>query len=342
VPVSVERRMLRFSRPIRTSYGSTPDRELLLLSVTEDGLCGRGEAAPLEPYDGVSVGDVRTALDAHRGVIEDSAGQPRGERLAACQAVSDLPQALAAVDVALCELEALRAGRPLAAWLCDAPLEAVAVSAMVDAEDPAAAADRAADAARQGFGCLKVKVGTGGDLERVRAVRAAAGPQVGLVLDANGAWSVDQAAQALGELAAAQPELVEEPVSGLAALKELRPRTPLALAIDETAADPDALAAGVADAVCLKLSRCGGVSGLLEAAAVARAAGSRVYLGSTYDGPIGIAATLHAAAALHPDHPCGLATLSLFADLGDLAPAALQLAVRAGQITVPRGPGLGV
>jgi len=334
--------MLRFSRPIRTSYGSISDRELLLLSLTEDGLCGRGEAAPLEPYDGVSVRDVRTALDAHRGVLEDSAGQPRDERLAACQAVSDLPQALAAVDVALCELEALRAGRPLAAWLCDAPLAAVAVSALVDAEDPAAVADRAADAARQGFACLKVKVGTGEDLKRVRAVRAAAGPEVGLVLDANGAWSVDQAAQALGELAAAQPELVEEPVSGLAALKELRPRTPLALAIDETAADPDALAAGVADAVCLKLSRCGGVSGLLEAAAVARAAGSRVYLGSTYDGPLGIAATLHAAAALHPDHPCGLATLGLFADLGDLAPAALQLAARAGQITVPRRPGLGV
>jgi L-alanine-DL-glutamate epimerase-like enolase superfamily enzyme len=342
VSVSVERRTLRFSQPIQTSYGSIPDRELLLLSLTEDGLCARGEAAPLEPYDGVSVREVREAVDAYRGVLEGSAGQPRGERLAACQAVSDLPQALAAVDVALWELEALRERVPLAESLCAAPLAAISVSAMVDADDPAAAADRAADAARQGFACLKLKVGTGEDMERVRAVRAAAGPQIRLVLDANGAWSVEQAAQALGGLAAAQPELVEEPVSGLAALKELRPRTPLPLAIDETAADPDALAAGVADAVCLKLSRCGGVSGLLEAAAVARAAGSRVYLGSTYDGPLGIAATLHAAAALRPDHPCGLATLDRFADLGDLAPAALQLAVRAGQITVPRRPGLGV
>jgi L-alanine-DL-glutamate epimerase-like enolase superfamily enzyme len=211
----------------------------------------------------------------------------------------------------------------------------VAVSAAVDAVEPGAAADAAAAAAREGFRCVKVKVGAGDDAARVRAVRAAIGPDVALRLDANGAWSPQEAAGKLDALGPCAPELVEEPVHGLDALRDLRARRDAMLAIDETAADPAALVAGVADAVCLKLSRCGGISGLLEAAAAARQAGSRVYLGSTYDGPVGIAASLHAAAALGPDFACGLATLGLFVGV-DARP------VSHGAIAVPGAPGLGV
>jgi L-alanine-DL-glutamate epimerase-like enolase superfamily enzyme len=108
------------------------------------------------------------------------------------------------------------------------------------------------------------------------------------------------------------------------------------IAIDETPSIPGALSARVADAVCLKISRCGGISGLLAAAALVRASGAEVYLSSTYDGPHGIAAALHAAAALAPLPPCGLATLELFAG------PHTDLAVVRGEIAVPRGPGLGV
>ena len=95
------------------------------------------------------------------------------------------------------------------------------------------------------------------------------------------------------------------------------------VAIDETAAEPGALGAGAADAVCLKLSRCGGISGLLAAAAEVRAAGAEVYLTSGLDGPVGVAAAVHAAAALIASGPlahCGLATLG--AVRGPRGPAA--------------------
>jgi L-alanine-DL-glutamate epimerase-like enolase superfamily enzyme len=90
----------------------------------------------------------------------------------------------------------------------------------------------------------------------------------------------------------------------------------------------------VCDAVCLKIARYGGISGLIDASARARHAGYRVYLASTLDGPLGIAAALHAAAVVHPDLPCGLATLSLFVDVDDRLPAL------AGRIAVPAAPGL--
>ncbi len=68
-----------------------------------------------------------------------------------------------------------------------------------------------------------------------------------------------------------------------------------------------------------------------------RAGGAEAYLASTLDGPLGIAAAVHCAAALRVELPCGLATLGMFEDVdeGPLAPAL-------GEIAVPGGPGLGV
>ncbi|HEX2085030.1 MAG TPA: enolase C-terminal domain-like protein [Solirubrobacteraceae bacterium] len=329
--VSVEVRTLRFRRPVRTAYGELRERTILELAV--DG--GRGEAAPLEEYDGVPLRRVREALDAYLPVLE-RAGELGGSAvLDGCRAIADLPQALAAVDLALWDRAGRREGRPVAALLTDHPAAAVPVNATIGAEDRAGAAAAAAEAARAGYGCVKVKVGVGDDAGRVAAVRAAAGPQVDLRLDANGAWSVDQAIASIEALAPAGLELVEEPVHGIDALREVRRAVPVRVAMDETAREPGALMSGAADAVCLKLSRCGGISGLLAAAALVRATGCEPYVASTFDGPLGIAAALHAAAALAPLPACGLATLDLF----DEEPA---LAVVDGAIAVPGGPGLGV
>jgi L-alanine-DL-glutamate epimerase-like enolase superfamily enzyme len=155
-----------------------------------------------------------------------------------------------------------------------------------------------------------------------------------LRLDANGAWDVDEAVRTIEALAPAGLELVEEPVHGIEALRAVRERVPVRIAMDETAAEHGALASSAADAVCLKVSRCGGISATLAAASLVRALGGEVYLASTLDGPLGIAAALHCAAALKVELPCGLATLgALELDEEPLAP-------REGRITVPTGPGL--
>ena len=122
-------------------------------------------------------------------------------------------------------------------------------------------------------------------------------------------------------------------------MRAVRERVSVRVAIDETAAEPGALGAGAADAVCLKISRCGGISALLAAASLVRANGAEVYVASTLDGPLGVAAGLHAAAALASRGalaPCGLATLGVFAGVGDPLP------VMGGAIVVPDRPGLGV
>jgi L-Ala-D/L-Glu epimerase len=340
VKLSIRRHTLRLARALESSYGAVKEREILSVSLTDaDGVSGYGEAAPLAPYDGLSIERVEQALEAYIPVLASSEGKNGAQLIDACRGVDDLPAAFAAIDIALWDRAGRRAGKPVAALLTDRPAPTVPVNATLSALDRAGAAAQATDAVAAGFGCLKVKVGIGDDAGRVAAVRAAAGPETALRLDANGAWSVEQAVRAIEVLSPAGLELVEEPTHGLGPVREVRERVAVRVAIDETAAEHGALGAGVADAVCLKISRCGGISGLIAAATLVRASGAEVYLASTLDGPLGVAAALHAAAALAsrgPVPPCGLATLALFEDLEDPLPA------RKGEIAIPAGGGLGV
>jgi o-succinylbenzoate synthase len=328
---------LTFAEPLPTAFGTLRERELLMLRLRDgDGAVGWGEAAPLEPYDGVSLATVREAFDAYEAVLRNGDGASGSELLERCRRIADVPQALAAVDLALWDRAGNREGKPVSQLITDDPAVLVRVNATIPAEDRAGAAAQAAAAAQAGYTCVKVKVGIGDDAGRVAAVRAAIGPEVELRLDANGAWDVDEAIAAIEALAPAGLELVEEPVHGVQAMRQVRDRVPVRVAMDETAGQPGSLTAKVADAVCLKVSRCGGISGLLAQAALVRASGADVYLASTFDGPLGIAAAVHCAAALKPTAACGLGTLALFADELTVLP------VEDGAIAVPDQPGLGV
>jgi o-succinylbenzoate synthase len=330
--VELERVTYRFRHPLTTAYGTLTERDVLVLRLRDaDGHEGIGEAAPLEAYDGVTIEEARDALAPALAQVE------AGEIEAARASGARLAQADAALDVALFDLERRAEGTSEIAE--SALARQVAVNAAITAIDRAGAAREAASAVESGIGTVKVKVGVGDDAGRIAAVRAAVGPDIAIRIDANGAWDVGQAVAALRSLAPAGIEFCEEPVHGVGPLAAVRERLDgeVAIAMDETARDRDAIGSGACDLVCLKVATCGGITRVWEAAAHARSAGSLVYVASTYDGPIGIAAGLHAAAALGPDIPaCGLATLPLFENVGDPFPA------RDGRIVVPSGPGLGV
>jgi o-succinylbenzoate synthase len=339
--LSVERKQVRLRTPWETANGTVKERELLMVTLADaDGIKGYGEAAPLEAYDGVSVSSVEKALELYAQVLRHTEGMNGAQIVDACRNADDTPQALAAIDMALWDRAGRRAGKPVAELLSDDPANSVTVNATLTATDRRGAAKQAEQAVAEGYECVKLKVGVGDDAGRVAAVRAAAGAKTALRLDANGAWGVDEAVRAIEALAPAGLELVEEPTHGLQAVREVRERVSTRIAIDETAAEHGALGAGVADAVCLKVSRCGGISGLIAAATLVRASGAEAYVASTLDGPLGIAAALHAAAALAsrgPVPPCGLATLRLFEGIDSEV-----LPVREGMIALPSAPGLGV
>ncbi|MFC7595655.1 o-succinylbenzoate synthase [Terrabacter sp. GCM10028922] len=208
-----------------------------------------------------------------------------------------------------------------AAW--PAPVrDAVPVNATV----PAVPVGRVPDVLARFDGCTtaKVKVAERGqtlrdDIDRVAAVRAAMGPSARVRVDANGAWDVESAADALTLLAAYDLEYAEQPCATVEELVELRTSlvrrgTDVLIAADESirkAEDPLRVARlGAADVVVVKVAPLGGVARALE---IVEACGLPAVVSSALDTSVGIAAGVALAAALPTlDHACGLGTVGLF------------------------------
>jgi O-succinylbenzoate synthase len=177
-----------------------------------------------------------------------------------------------------------------------------------------------------GVRTAKVKVAEPGqrladDVDRVNAVRELV---TTVRVDANGGWSVQEAARAAQALTADGPlEYLEQPCATVAELAELRRWVDVPIAADESirkADDPLAVVrAGAADIAVLKVAPLGGISTLLS---IAAQIDIPIVVSSALDSAVGISRGLSAAAAL-PElrHACGLATGRLFVDdIADPAP----------------------
>lgn len=206
---------------------------------------------------------------------------------------------------------------------------------------------RQAERARlAGLGDVKVKVGRGDDVPRVRAVRDVLGPQASIRLDANGAWDFDEALRVMREVAPLGVTAVEQPLPrrSVAELRRLKDASPLRVMADEslvTPGDADALfAAGAVDCVNVRISKCGGLHRSVDIARRAVDAGVCVHVGSHVgETAILAAAGRHLSASLeHVGSSEGsFGTLLLVEDLAD----GVRFGHR-GHAPVLAGPGLGV
>ncbi|MEU7475328.1 o-succinylbenzoate synthase [Lentzea sp. NPDC042327] len=182
---------------------------------------------------------------------------------------------------------------------------------------------------RSGCATAKVKVAESTleeDCARLEAVRDALGPQGHVRVDANMLWDVDTAVRAIKAMdrAAGGLQYVEQPCRTLDELAEVRRRTTVPIAADESirkAEDPLKVAvAGAADIAVIKVAPLGGVRRALE---IAEACGLPCVVSSALETSVGMAAGIALAAALPElDHACGLATVELFQ--GDVTSESLK------------------
>jgi O-succinylbenzoate synthase len=218
-------------------------------------------------------------------------------------------------------------------------------SVPVNVTVPAVGPERAREiVAASGCRTAKVKVAERGqapgeDIDRVEAVRDAldaAGPGGRIRVDANGGWSVEEAARMLRALGKYGLEYAEQPCATLDELAAVRRLVDVPVAADESirkAEDPLRVrAAGAADIVMVKVQPLGGVRAALR---VAEACGLPVVVSSAVDTSAGLAAGVALAAAL-PELPyaCGLATMALLE--GDVT--AEPLSEAGGMLQVRRPP----
>lgn len=325
---------LRLQAPRRVGVGAMAVRGLLRERVAvrirlhdDQGRLGLGEALPLPGYSRDDADGAEHLLAAlARQLADQGLVVPAGAVGAAlieatlaphARALAAAPSARFALECALLDLLARRAGVTAAAWLAGGrPLQQVPVSVLLPDDVPAAVAAAVAAAAR-GHRVLKLKIaradrGEAQEDALLAAIRAAAGPAVRLRLDANGALDPAQAATRLAALARHGIELVEEPVAGAALLA--LPALPLPWAADESLADPE-LTATLLDlppdrrpvALVLKPAELGLVR-CLTLAAMAAELGLGVIVTHSLDGNLGHAAACALALALPvPPWPCGLA-----------------------------------
>ncbi len=198
--------------------------------------------------------------------------------------------------------------------------EPVRATAPVNATVPAVGPQRAAEiVAASGCATVKVKVAQAGqslgdDLARVAAVRDALGPGGAIRVDANGAWTVEEAIDALPRLdrAADGLEYAEQPCASVPDLARVRRAVTVPIAADESirrASDPHAVVrAEAADVIVLKVQPLGGVRACL---ALADELGLPITVSSALESSVGIAAGVALAAALPNTNAAGLSTVAL-------------------------------
>jgi L-alanine-DL-glutamate epimerase-like enolase superfamily enzyme len=289
--VEVDARIVRLqlAETFVISRDSTDYADVVHVSVTRDGATGYGEAAPVERYDESAESALRF-VDQHGGLVDDDpfAVEDIGERLAS---IAGEQAAKAALDAALHDLQGKLLGIPTFRLL-GLPRTGPPTSWTIWLGDPDDMARRA-ETASASFRRLKLKLGGGDglDVERVRAVRGVT--DLPLMVDVNEAWTLDEALDALAELAEIGVEYCEQPLrAGDAGGPALRDRSPIPIYVDEdchTLADVGKCAE-IAHGINIKLAKSGGIREAIRMAHAARALRMGVMLGCMLESGLGIAA----------------------------------------------------
>jgi len=266
--------------------------DVVQVEVTHSGVRGRGEAAPIERYD----------ESAHSAVayVEEHAERLGDDPFALEEVLGRLPPreyaARAAIDAALHDLQGklvslpvwrllgLRRAGPPTSWTIW----------LGDPDDMARRAERAAPRFRR----LKLKLGAGDglDVERVRAVRAVV--DTPLQVDVNEAWSLDEALDALPQLAVLGVEYCEQPLpAGDEGGGRLKRESAVPIYVDEdchTLADVAACAER-AHGINVKLAKSGGIREAVRMVHAARALDLGCMLGCMVESGLGISAAAQVA-----------------------------------------------
>ena len=342
--IEVIRYSLPFREPYITARGELHERNLILVRIRGEGLEGWGETAALSLRGGVGIDQIATEIGDRcwPGLLEGEV-EPRRiwSAIARCRNRGASPQAVAAVDIALHDLIGQALGEPVWRLLGASEAAPVTCNATLPAANPAATRKMRRNGPAEGFRTFKLKVGLAGDVTQVATVRQTLGDEVAIRVDANGAWSVDDAADRLEALARHEIELAEQPVGTFEQMVDLRRRVQVRVAADESLVSPfDARRArelGACDVAAVKVAKVGGLGSALEIAETIPS-----YLSSSLEGPVGITAAAHAVQALRARGgdagvAHGLATERLFS-----ATVGRGAAAENDELRLDEQPGLGV
>ena len=317
--VSVDVYRAPMARAVQTSFGTMSDRPTVVVGVrSSEGTVGYGEAwcnfpAPAAEYRARLILSVLAPLIVGRrwtgpaAVFEHLSSMTR---IVAIQSGEQGPfsQAIAGIDIALWDMAARRAGVPL--WrLLGGGRSGGSVPAYASGIGPAGVVSQVREAAEAGHRAFKLKVGFGedADLANLEALRRELGPDAPIAVDANQAWSPEEAAEWSRTLETYGPIWLEEPIPADhpdSVWAELAGASPIRLAGGENLYGEGefrrAIGAGALAVIQPDITKWGGISGCLPAAREILGAGRR-FCPHHLGGGIGLVASAHLLAAAGGD-----------------------------------------
>jgi L-alanine-DL-glutamate epimerase-like enolase superfamily enzyme/alpha-beta hydrolase superfamily lysophospholipase len=284
--------------PLRLAFGHhlarrRESRPQILQVCLSDGTVGHGEALPRPYLTGETERSVRDVLNGPLATfvlgqpIEglDSVAQLLGSPAAVAER-ERAPAAFCALELALLDAAGRLEGRSVMELLGGAKRQELAYDGAVIGFMPLAALRLVVpEIKRRRKTLVKVKVGLPDDEERLTIIRRGLGDEPAIVVDANGAWTAEQAVARIGRLAQHGLAAVEQPVAGedLDGLVHVQRHAGVAVIADEsisTAADARALLQRNACRVWnLRVGKCGGLLATLDLARLATANGVGCHLG---------------------------------------------------------------
>lgn len=279
-------------------------------------MTGYGECAPL-PEAGTETFEQAGAV--LKTICSDCGGGSVASAAARLEGLSATPAVRCALETALLDLCAQQSAMPLSRWLARDAVDRVSVNAACGCLD-AAFDTRLGEALGQGFGVIKIKLGVyplEQELACLQRLDLPAG--VELRLDANRAWSFEQALHAVEVCGRLPVESLEEPLRAPdpATLGRVQQAAAFPLALDESLVD--IFAATPADVLpvkrlVLKPAVLGGPSAVMKLARCAQQAGIESVVTSALETSVGLWAAVHVAAALGTHLSHGLGTAAWFED----------------------------
>ena len=299
---------LALSKPYTIAYDTYSGVELVFLEIElANGIVGIGSASPAEEV--VAENARQTYAHVQSEFVQGLVGRDiRHFRQIIAELrlrFPGLPGTQAALDLALHDAFGQYLGLPVAAFYGQA-IPALPTSVTVGIKNTADTLEEAAEYARLGFTCLKLKTGSEleTDIEKVLKIREKYGQRLAIRVDANQGYSLPELRRFLAATENAGLELVEQPlpVGREPELLALSAAWRQRLAADESLTDLDA-----AFTLCvppqpfgifnIKLMKCGGIAAALEIGTLAKAAHIDLFWGCNDESVASIAAALHAAYA---------------------------------------------
>ena len=341
------------ARPHKMSFTTLEAVQFVFVRLeTADGLVGWGEAACLGGPTWSEESSESVAATIERYIAPWLVGREgAGIELLAremAKRVQGNPFARAAVEMALWDLNGRALGVPVHRLLGGRVRDRVPLSWSLAVADPQAEVEEAKAKVALGHRIFKIKTAArpvAEDVERIRRLREALGPQVSLRVDANQGWDRATALKAIRALAPYDVDFVEQPVPrwDLEGMAEIGRRVDVPIMADESCFSPqDAFAIarlGGVSILGLKLTKSAGLAGSMAIARIAEAAGMGCYVGCMIETSLGTAAYLHVAVSAAPvTWGCELFGPLLLT--GDVVREPVRY--EDGAIVTLDGPGLGV